>query len=306
EGQHEPKDAENNPNGAPLEMYVGNMWWADTGRTIQQTMNEIKDLGINVIRLPIAPQTLDPNDPQGIGDVRSGGVLKNHESVRQTNARQALEDFIKLADQNDLQVIIDIHSCSNYVGWRAGRLDARPPYVDADRENYDYTREEYSCAASGNPSSVTTTHPYNQSAWLDTLRALAGLSDDLGVDNIIGIDIFNEPWDYTWEDWKSLTESAYQAISEVNDDILIFVQGISATANNQDGTPDTITEVPHGSADSNPNWGENLFEVGANPLDVPKERLVYSPHTYGPSVFVQKMFMDPAQPECEGLEGDEA
>jgi len=82
EGQHEPKDAENNPNGAPLEMYVGNMWWADTGRTIQQTMSEIKDLGINVIRLPIAPQTLDPNDPQGIGDVRSGGVLKNHEFVR--------------------------------------------------------------------------------------------------------------------------------------------------------------------------------------------------------------------------------
>src|SRR5690606_11399423 len=47
EGQHEPKDAENNANGAPMEMYVGNMWWADTGRTIQQTMTEIKQLGIN-------------------------------------------------------------------------------------------------------------------------------------------------------------------------------------------------------------------------------------------------------------------
>jgi hypothetical protein len=33
---------------------------------------------------------------------------------------------------------------------------------------------------------------------------------------------------------------------------------------------------------------------------------VYSPHTYGPSVFVQKMFMDPAQPQCAGLEGDAA
>ncbi len=305
EGRHEPSDDATNPSGAPMELYIGNTTWSNggsgTGRTIQQTMTEITGMGINVVRLPVVPQTLDANNPQG-----REPYLKNHPSVRVPNSRQALEEFILAADQNNIEVLLDIHSCSNYVGWRAGRLDARPPYADATRENYDYTREEYSCAASGNPSSVTTTHPYNQSAWLDTLRTLAGLSEDLGVDNIIGIDLFNEPWDYTWDDWKSLTESAYQAISEVNDDVLIFVEGISATANNQDGSPDTITEVPHGSTDSNPNWGENLFEAGTNPLNVPKERLVYSPHTYGPSVFVQKMFMDPAQPECEGLEGDEA
>jgi aryl-phospho-beta-D-glucosidase BglC (GH1 family) len=127
EGQHEPKDAENNADGAPMELYAGNMWWANTGRTIQQTMTEIKAQGINMIRLPIAPQTLDATNPQGIGDIRAGGVLKNHPSVRQTNARQAMEDFIKLADQNNIEVLVDIHSCSNYVGWRAGRLDARPP-----------------------------------------------------------------------------------------------------------------------------------------------------------------------------------
>src|SRR5690606_9145968 len=37
-----------------------------------------------------------------------------------------------------------------------------------------------------------------------------------------------------------------------------------------------------------------------------KDRLVLSPHTYGPSVFVQKQFMDPAQVNCTELEGDEA
>lgn len=304
EGQHEPKDAENNANGAALELYVGNMWWANTGRTIQQTMTEIKAQGINMIRLPIAPQTLDPTDPQGIGDIRTGGALKNHPSVRQTNARQAMEDFIKLAAQNNIQVLIDIHSCSNYVGWRAGRLDARPPYVDATRENYDFTREDYSCAPTGTPG--VTTHAYNESIWLDNLRDIAGLPAKLGVDNIIGIDIFNEPWDYTWADWKRLSESAYTAINSVNSDMLIFVEGISATADNQDGSPSTITQVPHGSEDYNPNWGENLFEAGIAPLNIPKERLVYSPHTYGPSVFVQKHFMDPAQTECTGLEGDAA
>ena len=281
---------------------MGNTFWGnDHSRTIQQDMEEITAKGINVVRFPVAPQTLDPNDAQG-----RDPYLKNYEPLRQDNARQALEDFIVQADQNNIYVLLDIHSCSNYVGWRAGRLDARPPYADADRDNYDYKREGWSCAASNNPSSVQHTQPYNESMWLDNLRDLAGLEQQLGVDNIIGIDIFNEPWDYTWAEWSSLAADAYQAINEVNPNLLIFMQGISATADNQDGTPDTVTQVPHGDEASNPNWGENLFEAGDSPPNIPKDRLVYSPHTYGPSVFVQKLFMDPSQPECEGLEGDAA
>jgi hypothetical protein len=305
EGRHEPSSDPVNPSGAAMELYIGNTTWANggqgTGRTIQDTMDEIVALGINVVRFPIAPQTLNPNDPQGMAP-----NLKNHPSVQVPNARQALEEFLVLADQNNIEVMLDIHSCSNYLGWRAGRLDARPPYVDADRDNYDFTREEYSCSATNNPSSVTTIQAYNQAQWLSDLQTLAGLGDQLGVDNIIGIDIFNEPWDYTWEEWKTMTELAYDAINEVNPNTLLFVQGISASAGNQDGTPTTITEVPHGDEATNPNWGENLFEAGANPPNIPQERLVFSPHTYGPSVFVQKGFMDPAQPQCEGLEGDAA
>lgn len=295
EGRHEPSDDPDNPSGAPMELYMGNTFWANggqgTGRTIQQTMSEITAMGINVVRLPISPQTLDPNDPQG-----TGSVLKNHPSVRSNNARQAMEDFIVLADQNNIQIMLDIHSCSNYLGWRAGRLDATPPYTDADREDYDFKRENYSCGPAG-PG--VTVQEYNESIWLDNLRELAGLSEQLGVDNILGIDIFNEPWDYTWQEWKTLAEHAYQAINEVNEDLLIVVGGIGSVKS--DGT-----QVPHGDDTSNPNWGENFFEQGTNPLNIPKERLVLSPHTYGPSVFVQKQFMDPAQPQCEGLEGDAA
>jgi endoglucanase len=305
EGRHEPSSDPVNPSGAPMEQYIGNTFWAQggagTGRTLAQTMSEIAAAGINVIRLPLVPQTLNANDPQG-----RDPFLKNHASVRVANSRLALEQFIRAADQHGIEIMLDVHSCSNYVGWRKGRLDARPPYVDADREDYDFTREEYSCAATGNPSSVVFVHPYDQTRWLADLRTLAGLGPALGVDNIIGIDIFNEPWDYTWAEWKSLTEAAYQAINGVNPNLLVFVQGLSASAGNQDGSPQTITQVPHGSLDTNPNWGENLFEASTNPLTVPRERLVFSPHTYGPSVFVQKMFMDPAQPQCAGLEGDAA
>jgi endoglucanase len=305
EGRHEPSNDATNPSGAPMELYMGNTFWANggggTGRTLQQTMTEIVAKGVNVVRLPVVPQTLNANDPQG-----KDPVLKNHASVRIANSRLALETFIKLAAQNNIQVLLDMHSCSNYVGWRKGRLDARPPYADKDRENYDFKRESFSCAATNNPPSVTTIHPYNETLWLNDLKTLAGLGTQLGVDNIIGIDLFNEPWDYTWADWKTLTEHAFQAINSVNPNTLVFVQGVSGTANNQDGTPTTITQVPFGDAALNPNWGENLFEAGANPPAIPKDRLVYSPHTYGPSVFVQKQFMDPAQPACAGKEGDAA
>jgi endoglucanase len=305
EGRHEPSDDPVNPSGAAMEQYIGNTSWVNggqgSGRTIAQTMTEIANMGINVIRLPLVPQTLNANDPQG-----TGNVLKNHSSVRIANSRLALETMIRAADTANIEVMLDIHSCSNYIGWRAGRFDARPPWVDADRDNYDFKRENYSCAASGNPSTVTTTHPYNTTMWLNNLRTVAGLGTALGVDNIIGIDIFNEPHDYTWAEWRSLTEQAYTAINEVNPNTLLFVQGVGTNAGTQDGSPTTITPVPHGNADSNPNWGENLFEAGTSPPAIPRERLVWSPHTYGPSVFVQKMFMDPAQSQCVGQEGDVA
>ncbi len=305
EGRHEPSNDPVNPSGAAMEQYVGNTSWANggqgTGRTIAQTMQEISGMGINVIRLPLVPQTLNPNDPQG-----TGTVLKNHSSVRIANSRLALETMIRAADAANIEVMLDVHSCSNYIGWRAGRFDARPPWSDADRDNYDFKRENYSCAATLNPPSVTTSHPYDTTMWLDNLRTLAGLGASLGVDNIIGIDIFNEPHDYTWAEWKSLTEQAYAAINAVNPNLLLFVQGIGTNAGTQDGTPTTVSPQPHGDEFSNPNWGENLFEAGTNPINVPKSQLVFSPHTYGPSVFVQRMFMDPAQTQCTGLEGDAA
>lgn len=293
EGQHEPPDAENNANGAPMELYVGNMWWRPSGRTIQDTMEEITREGFNVIRLPIAPQTLDANDPQGIGDIRSGGVLKNDASVRQENARQALENFLSLAKQNGLDVIVDIHSCSNYVGWRAGRLDASPPFTDATRgEGYPYTREDYSCGPAG---AGVTVHEYNEGVWLSNLKELASLASQ--YDNILAIDIFNEPWDYTWAEWKRLSEKAFQAIDSVNKDVLIMVEGVGSETSSG-------TKVPHGDEATNPNWGENLYGAKSAPLNIPKDRLIYSPHTYGPSVFVQRQFL--AESRCADLEGNDA
>jgi aryl-phospho-beta-D-glucosidase BglC (GH1 family) len=301
EGRHEPSNDATNPSGAPMEMYMGNVFWAESGRTYDQDISEFKTMGINVVRLPVVPQGLNDNDAQG-----KDPYLKNASSVRIQGAFTALKTVITKLNTAGVYVLLDLHSCSNYVGWRKGRFDARPPYVDKDRDNYDFKREDCSCAASNNPSTVTRIQAYDATKWIADLKTLAGLTSSLGVDNIMGIDIYNEPWDYSWAEWKSYIDQAYTAINSVNTNILIFAQGIGTSSGNQDGTPTTITQTPHGATETNPNWGENLYEAGANPPTMPKERLVYCPHTYGPSVFVQRMFMDPAQTACVGLEGDAA
>ena len=299
EGRHEPSDDATNPSGAPMEMYIGNMFWNNSGRSLDQDALEIKNLGFNSIRIPVAPQSLTDTDPQGLNP-----NLKNAESVRIQGAYSALKAVVKACDKAGLYVLLDMHTCSNYVGWRKGRLDGRPPYADATRQDYDYKREEYSCSEAGNPSTVKHIHPYNTTKWLADLKKLAGLGAEIGVDNIMGIDIFNEPWDYSWAEWRAMIDQAYAAISPVNPNILIYAQGIGGTNGSQDGTPDTKARTPHGAFGTNPNWGENLFEAGANPPTMPKSKLVYSPHTYGPAVYQQPMFSSPAQPECAGLEGD--
>ncbi|MEJ2043353.1 MAG: cellulase family glycosylhydrolase [Reinekea sp.] len=310
EGQQEPKGAPNNADGAPMELYMGNMWWNNTGRTIDSDMKMLKAKGINMVRLPIAPQTLDPMNDQGTGDAsqKQGGALKNHPSVQQSNALEGLKDFLRTADANDIKVLIDIHSCSNYVGWRSGRLDAAPPWEDAERDDYHFKREEWSCNAGDAGKTVTldngqvvamNVQAYDKNKWLTDLKTIAQLPKDLGIDNVIGIDIFNEPWDYSWSEWSTLAEEAYQNIASVNDDLLIFVEGIgSKTA---DGT-----KVEYGpSKELNPNWGENLYGFAQDPLDIPKDRLVLAPHTYGPSVSLQPQFFDQSRAECVVEAGDE-
>jgi endoglucanase len=300
EGRYELSTDANNPSGAPMEMYMGNVFWASSNRTIAGDAIEIKNMGFNCIRLPLVPQTLDDNDPQG-----KDPVLKNTSSVRIQGAFTALKTVIKACSDAGLYVLLDIHSCSNYVGWRKGRLDARPPWADANRDNYDFKREDCSCAATGNPGTVTRIQAYDVSKWTANLKTLAGLGASIGVDNIMGIDIFNEPWDYSWSEWKSLIEQAYTAVSSVNPNILIFAEGIGGSNGNQDGTPNTVNKTPHGDTTSNPNWGENLYEAGDNPPNVPKSKIVFSPHCYGPSVATQPMFADwNAQPQCQTLQED--
>src|ERR1044071_2698606 len=71
EGDYELATDPTNPRGAPMELYVGNTFWVNnnsgSGRTVAQDMAEMVSAGINMIRVPVVPQTLNASDPQEIG-----------------------------------------------------------------------------------------------------------------------------------------------------------------------------------------------------------------------------------------------
>ncbi len=283
-----------------MELYIGSVSWADASntRSLAQTMQEIAaaPLSFNTIRLPIAPQTL-------IAGHQDGDYTRTDVRIRNNNAElypygdawEALKDFIVQADENGLYVILDIHSCSNHIGWRAGMIHDGPPWTDANRENYEYKKEDYTCRSGEDE--------YTVEKWLADVRTLAKLPKDLGVDNVLGIDCFNEPFKYTWSEWADLAKQCYDAMASENDDLIAFVEGVSGSWEDEEGNKG---DEPYGDKTTNPNWGENLYGQQFDPIQIPRDRLCFAPHTYGPSVYVQKQFVDQSDPDCVGLEDDEA
>ncbi|HEY5282509.1 MAG TPA: cellulase family glycosylhydrolase, partial [Polyangia bacterium] len=243
-----------------MELYIGAVYWADTAnkRTIEQTMKEIvaSPLTLNTIRLPVAPQTLVANHPDGLYS-RTDVKIRNNDPAYYpyTDALSALEDFLVQASKNNLYVILDMHSCSNHIGWRAGKIDDGPPWTDANRENYKYKKEDYTCK--------TGEDAYDVTKWLADIHTLAKLPKKLGIKNIIGIDCFNEPFKYSWSDWADLSQQCYDAIAAEDDDLIAVVEGVSGS--HVDASGNTVDE-PYGDVTTNPNWGENLYGQQFDPI----------------------------------------
>lgn len=100
---------------------------------------------------------------------------------------------------------------------------------------------------------------------------------------VIAVDLHNEPHGFTrWgngnpsTDWKAAAEKAGNAILNSNPSLLIIVEGIEL-----------------GKDNSNYWWGGTLDSIRELPvqLNIPN-KVVYSPHDYGPNVFHQRWFDD--------------
>jgi endoglucanase len=136
-------------------------------------------------------------------------------------------------------------------------------------------------------SELPTVPGYSESQWTNDLTTLARRYK--GKSYFLGMDLKNEPHGAaTWgtgdgTDWKAAAEKAGRAVLEANPDILIFVEGIQNNPTCSDNS------VAHW-------WGGNLEPQACYPLDLPKEKLVLSPHVYGPDVFAQDYFNTPDFP----------
>jgi endoglucanase len=104
--------------------------------------------------------------------------------------------------------------------------------------------------------------------------------------NVFAADIKNEPHGVaTWgegkpaTDWNKAAERIGNAILDVNPKMLIVVEGVQVV----DGI--------------NSWWGGNMMGIRKNPIRIKAtNKLVYSPHVYGPSVAKQPYFEEPTFP----------
>lgn len=100
--------------------------------------------------------------------------------------------------------------------------------------------------------------------------------------NVLGADIFNEPWNSLWNssdksaDWKQASERLGNLIHEKCPSWSIFIEGVGARAK---------------STKTAPFWSENLHAVQGSPPELKlKNKVVLSPHVYGPSVHSHQYF----------------
>lgn len=129
---------------------------------------------------------------------------------------------------------------------------------------------------------------YSEADWIETWTDLAERYQD--QPNVIGADLKNEPhgvasWgtDDIETDWRLAAERAGDAILAVDPDWLIVVEGV------ENNVPDQQLDI---------HWqGGNLEGARRYPVRLLlQDKLVYSPHEYGPGVFDQPWFSEPEFP----------
>jgi aryl-phospho-beta-D-glucosidase BglC (GH1 family) len=224
----------------------------------KEQIAQIKSLGFNAVRVPFVPETL--YSTAKVDQLSYVDPGRNPELIGKTPL-QVLDLWMAEANRVGLYVMLDFHSVSSqrqYPHWFVS---------DPADFNLTYNKQAYTAAN-----------------WTRDLAFVAKRYANLP--HFFGIDVFNEPFgEVRWANtsnpslsWKAAVESAAKAILAANPNLLIMVQGI---AGNFDGVENTNIPI---------NWGEDLQPQAYMPLNIPQDKLVFVPHTYGPDVFYKSSF----------------
>lgn len=235
---------------------------------LKPSVEAIADHGFNLIRVPISAQL--------INQWASGEYPKaNYNNAYNTelnnmNSLEIFDYFLKLAEENGLKVMPDIHSAETN--------------------------------ASGHVVNLWYTSAVSVEDYYSALEWMAERYKD--NDTIIAYDLKNEPHGKPFEgdgaaiwndstdknNWKYTAEVAAARILAKNPNVLILVEGTEIYP------IDLATNSDYHSTNEKDYyfnwWGGNLRGVKDYPVDLGKyqNKLVYSPHDYGPTVYKQPWF----------------
>jgi aryl-phospho-beta-D-glucosidase BglC (GH1 family) len=239
------------------------LWSAD----LNSSVASIADHGFNLLRIPFSVELIK-NWSEGEYPQANFNQATNSYLVGM-NSLEIFDYVVSQCRANGMKIMIDIHSAST---------DAMG-HMDADW-------------ISGNISEK------------DFLGALSWMAERYKDDDtIIAYDLKNEPhgkanenprvkWDDSSDadNWRYIAEKAALAVLNKNPNVLIMVEGIEIYPKNIEENGDYSSTNPddyYGAW-----WGGNLRGVADNPVELGKynNKLVYSPHDYGPSVYAQTWF----------------
>lgn len=225
----------------------------------KEQLAQIKQLGFNAVRVPFVPDTLYATQKLS---ALSYLMPPANVDIELKTPLQALDMWMAEADRIGLYLLLDFHSVS--------------------------MRRQYPTWYCNEPALIYNNKIYTREDWIGDLVFVAKRYASLR--HFIGLDIDNEPngvvrWnagDANMKDpanqWRPAAEAAAAAILAANPNLLIFVQGITQ---NFDGRENSALSI---------NWGENFQPQAYDPLKIPADKLVLSPHTYGPDVYPKQSF----------------
>ena len=239
------------------------LWACD----LNSSLASIADHGFNLLRVPISTELInnwaDGNYPEANYNKATNSYLEG------MNSLEIFDYVVGQCRANGIKIMIDIH-CA--VTDSMGHM--KPLWTDGDISEQDY---------------------------LDGLSWMAERYKN--DDTIIAYDLENEPhgkqnesprakWDNSKDadNWKYVAEKAANAVLSKNENVLVMVEGIEIY-------PKDIKKNGDFKSQNEDDyffnwWGGNLRGVADNPVDLGKyqNKLVYSPHDYGPAVYEQPWF----------------
>ncbi|WP_458008556.1 cellulase family glycosylhydrolase [Flavobacterium sp. PL002] len=246
--------------GFETAMYKPHGLWT---RDMKSVLQQIKDLKFNCVRIPWTDAMLEPGvtiqiDSYGT-DSYSGVSPMNADIKNVTTPIQLLDQLVKYCQELNLKVILDNHA----------------------RIADGYLSE-----------TIWYSAKVPETKWIENWVLMANRYKD--YDAVVGFDLDNEPHGKvagspetaTWgnsnpaTDWNKAVERCGNAILAVNPNVLIVAEGIESYGGD------------------NYWWGGNLIGAKTYPIVLSKaNKLLYSPHEYGPTVFEQPWFSDSTFPD---------